>query len=761
MEASKVVNLKQESSPNEDILNSIKNSYAYIEFTKQGKVLSANEAFLSALGYSLDEIVGKHHKMFVDPNEASSMEYRRFWDALGAGEAQTREFKRKTKNGSTLWIYASYIPVKNAQGEVEKVIKLAQDINSRKLETAEHESKLGAISKSMAVIEFKMDGSILNANDNFLKTLGYEARELQGAHHRMFCDPAYTSSPAYKAFWDKLNRGEFDSGEYKRITKSGKEIWIQASYNPVFDLDGKPFKVIKFAEDITEKKRAAVVNMRFASMTESSPSNLMAANMDFEITYLNPRSVETLKKIEKLLPVPVEKVLGSKIDIFHKDPSHQRKLLSNERNLPIKSFIKVGGETLELLVAATYDDKKNYTGPMVAWEVVTQKLKNEQEMAKISSMMENAPVNVMYCNLDFEITYLNPKSKATLRTLERHLPISVDKIDGAKIDVFHKNPDHQRKLLSSERNLPISSKIRVADQTLSLLVSATYDQNKNYLGPMVVWEVITDKLNLINSLEETANSLAGAANELTATATQMSGNANKMSQESTSASASAEEVATGVQTVATNTEEMAASIKEIARSANESAEMSKSTLTRAQDTNKTITSLGVSSQEIGNVIKVISSIAQQTNLLALNATIEAARAGDAGKGFAVVANEVKELAKQTAKATEEITNKIGAIQKDSQGAVEAIGGISTAVEKLNSIAGAIAAAVEEQTATTNEVSRVVQESSKGVEGISQTIKVVSAGAAENSAASNQTLDAAKGLSQLAEKLKNLVKSVQV
>jgi methyl-accepting chemotaxis protein len=206
---------------------------------------------------------------------------------------------------------------------------------------------------------------------------------------------------------------------------------------------------------------------------------------------------------------------------------------------------------------------------------------------------------------------------------------------------------------------------------------------------------------------------------------------------------------------------MVASIKEISRNSSEAANISKETLKKAQSTNQTITLLGTSSQEIGNVIKVISSIAQQTNLLALNATIEAARAGDAGKGFAVVANEVKELAKQTAKATEDITNKIGSIQKDTHEAVDAISGISGFIEKLNGISMAIAASIEEQTATTNEVARVVKESNKGVEGIAEVVRSVAKAAQQSNTGASQTLDAAKSLAQLAEKLKSLVKSIKV
>lgn len=268
---------------------------------------------------------------------------------------------------------------------------------------------------------------------------------------------------------------------------------------------------------------------------------------------------------------------------------------------------------------------------------------------------------------------------------------------------------------------------------------------------------VTEQQKMLQQIMETANTLSSASTELTATASQMSSTADRTSKESQMASSAAEQVAAGVQTVATNIEEMVASIKEIARNTSESSHMAKMTMTKAQESNATVTKLGVSSKEIGDVIKVISSIAQQTNLLALNATIEAARAGEAGKGFAVVANEVKELAKQTARATDDITHKIGAIQSDTNSAIDAIAGISQAVEKLNSISGIIAASVEEQTATSSEISRVVVESKKGVEAIRETIKMVSQAALESNASSAQTLTASRDLSKLADKLTALAK----
>jgi len=495
-------------------------------------------------------------------------------------------------------------------------------------------------------------------------------------------------------------------------------------------------------------------------MLQNTPLNIMYADRDLTITYINPKSMETLKRIERYLPIPVSKVLGSSIDIFHKNPSHQRMMLSNPKNLPHRATIGVGPEKLELLVAAIFDDGGEYIGVMVSWDIVTERLAAEEELARIQSMMDNAPINVMFADRNFTITYMNPKSRETLKSIERYLPVTVDRVVGSSIDVFHKNPEHQRRLVSNERNLPHRAKIRVGPETLDLLVTATYDKNRNFLGTTVTWDKITDKEELVQNLGEASRHLSTAAAELNATASQMATNASRTTTETNAVAGSSEEVARGVRTVATNTEEMTASIREIARNANDASSATLATMRQADATNTTIFKLGESSQEIGNVIKVISSIAQQTNLLALNATIEAARAGDAGRGFAVVANEVKELAKQTAKATEEITAKIAAIQKDTGSAVDAIGGITESIKRLSGIASSIAASVEEQQATTNEVARVVQESAKGVQTIAESVKTVAIASTETQSGASQVLLASQSLADLASKLEMLVRKIQ-
>ncbi|RYZ53771.1 MAG: PAS domain S-box protein, partial [Proteobacteria bacterium] len=504
-------------------LEAISDSQAMIEFDLKGNILSANANFLKTTGYDLNEIIGKHHSMFTTDQVRNSREYQDFWRDLGEGKRQSGEFKRVGKGNRQIWIKGSYSPLYDIDNKPYRVMKYALDITEEKMKMADYSGQIAAISASQAVIEFAMDGTILTANDNFLKTMGYAREEIIGRHHSMFADEEYRKSIDYRLFWEKLGRGEYDANQYLRFGKGGKQVWIQASYNPIRDDEGKPFKVVKYATDITEQ---------------------------------------------------------------------------------------------------------------------------------------------------------------------------------------------------------------------------------------------VNRMNVVQELAEAATQLAAASEELNASSTQMVQNSAQTNAQATSAAKSADDVSKGVLLVSTNTEQLQVAIKEISKNASEASTMTSMTKQEAHATNLTIQKLGESSKEIGNVIKVISSIAQQTNLLALNATIEAARAGDAGRGFAVVANEVKELAKQTARATEEITSKIGAIQGDSADAVKAILKIGSSIEKLNGISISIAASVEEQSATSEEVARVVRDSSVGVKGIAGNIKSVSEAAHHTSVGAEQIQDASRSLHDLASRLQQIVKRIK-
>ena len=498
-----------------------------IEFELDGTVITANENFLKALGYRLDEIKGQHHSMFLESAYRASAEYKQFWRDLNDGKFQAAEYKRIGKGGKEVWIQASYNPILDLDGKPFKVVKFATDVTATKLQNADYQGQIAAIGKAQAVIEFNLDGSIITANENFLKTLGYRLEEIKGQHHSLFVEPAYRASAEYKQFWHDLNDGKYQAGEYKRIGKGGKEVWIQGSYNPIFDLNGKTFKVVKFATDISGRK-------------------------------------------------------------------------------------------------------------------------------------------------------------------------------------------------AMESNL---------QKTLA-------------------------------AVAQNATSLGSASEELAANSQQMVSNAEETATQAGVVSAAAEQVSKNVQTVATGTEEMSASIKEIAKNAQDAAKVAATAVKSAETTNATISKLGESSAQIGKVIKVITSIAQQTNLLALNATIEAARAGEAGKGFAVVANEVKELAKETAKATEDISQKIEAIQADTKSAVTAIAEISTVINKINDYQNTIASAVEEQTATTNEITRNVAEAAKGSTEIAQNITGVATAAKSTTSGANDTQKASVELSRMAAELQKIVDSAK-
>ncbi|MCX7322297.1 MAG: PAS domain-containing methyl-accepting chemotaxis protein [Hyphomicrobiales bacterium] len=247
----------------------IERSQAMIEFDLDGTILSANQLFLDTMGYVLQDIRGKHHSMFVLPADRDSSSYRAFWAALNRGESQAAEFKRVGKGGAEVWILATYNPILDESGKPIKIVKFASDVTEQKLLAANFSGQIEAIGKSQAVIEFNLDGTVLNANDNFLSVLGYALSEIQGKHHSMFVPVEERGGDAYAAFWASLRRGDYQTAEYQRVGKNGRQVWIQASYNPIMDLNGQPYKVVKYASDVTAQVIARMKSERVRGMMES------------------------------------------------------------------------------------------------------------------------------------------------------------------------------------------------------------------------------------------------------------------------------------------------------------------------------------------------------------------------------------------------------------------------------------------------------------------------------------------------------------
>ena len=365
------------------------------------------------------------------------------------------------------------------------------------------QGQVAAISKSQAVIEFNLDGTIIHANDNFLKTLGYTLDEIKGKHHSMFADPAYAASGEYRAFWEKLNRGEFDAGQYKRIGKGGKEVWIEASYNPIMGADGKPFKVVKYATDITEATLRAAFTQRAMGALDVAATNVMVADADYNVVYANESLKTMLVEVEgdvrKQLPqFSAAKVVGTNIDIFHKNPAHQRGMLASLKSTH-KTNLEIGGRKFYLIVNPIHGEKGERLGTVVEWQDQTAMLaarECEEKMAaenlRIKNALDKCSTNVMIANSDCEIAYMNDSvAEMMVRNesdLRKVLPqFDSRKLVGANIDVFHKNPSHQRNMLANLKST-YKTEIVVGGLTFGLVANPIVDAQGTRVGTVVEWK---------------------------------------------------------------------------------------------------------------------------------------------------------------------------------------------------------------------------------------------------------------------------------
>jgi methyl-accepting chemotaxis protein len=674
----------------------------------------------------------------------------------------------------------------------------------------EMQAKLDAISKSQGVIEFNLDGTVITANDNFLNVLGYTLNEAIGVHHRNFCESSYANSNEYRQFWEKLNRGEFDSGEYKRIGKGGKEVYIQASYNPMFDSDGKPYKVVKFATEITEQK---LKNAEFQGKVDAigKSQGVIEFNLDGTVITANDNFLNVMGyTLNEAVGVHHSNFCESSYANSNEYRQFWEKL--NQGEFDSGEYKRLGKGGKEIYIQASYNpifdpEGKPYKVVKFATEITEQKLKNADFQGKVDAMSKsqgmiefNLDGTVITANDNFlnvlgytleeavgthhrvfcESSYANSNEyREFWEKLNRgefdsgeykrigkggkevYIQASYNPIfdpEGKPYKVVKFATEITEKIRKVNNILDTVNAASQGDLTSEIKVTGSDDLGQIGDG---LKKLIDALRNDINNIGETAQSVSAASEELTSVSSNMSANAEETSAQAGVVAAASEEVGTNVQTVATGAEEMGASISEISSNATQAAKISNEAVEVAKKTNDTISTLGISSQEIGEVVKVITSIAEQTNLLALNATIEAARAGEAGKGFAVVANEVKELANQTAKATEEIGGKVQKIQSDSSNAVDAIAEISEIINKINDISSTIASAVEEQSATTNEMSRNIMEAAKGVGEIAQNITGVSVKAKETTEGTGDTSEAATELAKLSLNMQNLVSKFKI
>lgn len=550
----------------------VSNSMAVIEFTPEGIILKANDNFCDAMGYTLAEIVGKHHEIFVDPKYAQSSEYQTFGADLKQGKAHTAQFPRYGKDGSEIWIQASYSPVLNGAGHVSKVIKFASDITQEVQRNADLEGQVAAIRKSSAVIEFTPDGTIITANTNFCNAVGYSLEEIQGKHHRIFVDPAYAQTQQYKDFWSKLGSGVFESGEYKRFKKDGSEMWLNASYNPILDPEGNVLKIVKFASDITASK---LQQADFHGQLDAIGRNNAVIEFDLHgtIQTANPNFCNALG-------YTLDEIQGKHHRIFC-DPEYVQT-----------------------------DEYKNF------WERLAQGESFTAEYERFTKTGESVWIYAAYS------------------------PI---------LDMN----DMPYKVVKYARDITAQVRARKRSETTS------------------------------------------------------------------------EETLSNVQSVAAAAEEMTASVNEISNNMRLSKEAVDDIVSKSTAAGEASQKLIQSSEAMENVVKFIRDIAEQVNLLALNATIEAARAGDAGKGFAVVAAEVKNLASQTSKATDDIAREIAQMQGVSQNVDGSIKAIGASSDQVNQYVSGVASAIEEQTAVTQEISSNMQRATDGIRAIEECVKAIS------------------------------------
>lgn len=583
----------------------------------------------------------------------------------------------------------------------KQITEQTEAIEALQRKLSECESVLTAVSKAQAMIEFKMDGTILHANDNFLRTMGYTLDEIKGKHHSMFAEPGVSGTIEYRQFWDKLNRGEYDANQYKRVGKGGKEVWIEASYNPIMDATGKPYKVVKFATDITQATFSAIFNRRALGGLENVEVNVMLADASFNIVYGNASLTDMLRRAEndirKDLPhFNAGKIVGTNIDVFHKNPSHQRGMLANLKGTH-KTVLKVGSCTFDLTVNPIDDDNGARLGYVVEWRDRTAEVAME---AEISSVVARAAEG------DFSERIREEDKRGFFKTLAQN-------VNG---------------LLNTT-----SVGLEDVGRVLKLLANGNMTQKitGNYTG--LFGEVKNDVNATIDRLSDVIEDVRGNADSLTNAAREISKTSQSLSQGASSQAAGVEEVSASI-------EQMAGSIKQNSENSRVTDQIATKAAEEAKEGGRAVIETVNAMKAIAGKISIVDDIAYQTNLLALNAAIEAARAGEHGKGFAVVAAEVRKLAERSQVAAQEIGDLASSSVKQAERAGSLLQEMVPAINRTSDLVQEITAASNEQT--------------NGVAQINQAMMSLNQQTQQNAAASEELAATAEEMSGQASMLNN-------
>ena len=667
----------------------ISRSQAVIEFDLDGHILDANDNFLNAMQYARDEVVGQHHRIFVPAEERESDAYREFWRRLRGGEFETAEYKRIRKDGGEVWIQATYNPMLDAEGKPYKVVKFATDTTQAKMRSADHAGQIEAIGRSQAVISFNLDGVILAANANFLTLMEYGLSEVEGRHHQMFVAPTERASESYREFWNRLRKGEFFSAEFKRLTKSGREVWIQASYNPIFDLNGKPFKVVKFASDVTATKlklvdyagQVAAIGRSQAVIEFDLRGTILSANANFLDT-VGYAATEVVGQHHSMFMTPAEAQSAEYREFWA--ALARGEYVAGE-------FRRRGKGGREVWIQASYNPIFDLNGApfkVVKYATdITAEVERRVMMNQLSLVANGTDNSVIITDAQRRIEYVNSgferlsgyKSadvigKSPGKVLQgphtdpetvKRIRARLDRGEAFYEEILNYSRDGRPYWISLAINPVLGADGRV-ERFISIQANVT-DTKQRALDFTRKLETIGEANALAEWKPDGAISAANAA--LVKWDAQTEGAAVNLDRLLTTADCSQLRAGESIRREVkwpTNSGHLAldavfSGLRDIQGNVASvlMCGIDVSDRRRAVDeTSVAMKDVLQSSQRIADIVSYIDNIAFQTNILALNAAVEAARAGDAGKGFAVVAAEVRSLAHQSAESARDISRLV-------------------------------------------------------------------------------------------------------